>query len=452
MCASATRPAPTVVLRRHPRSPTWHRSLRRKRSRARARVRQAKACGVPPRRPDLVRLRRHHAAPPDVMPKQWQESGPEPQRWRLWYGARGQQQSWRNHGKGQEKGSKGAKAAGSFPAYDAKPPATVKSKLDKLEPEGIEPADGLVPGMQKALNHARRMEGRLQRLLKDKQTAMEQWEQYKKDAQKAFYNEKARFMQAQENFDKEIATAVVAQKEAREQLCAMVDVANNPRMSEEPAIDNEWDRMLVDYEEERQGTMTGVLERALQDRKQWLAQTAALVAAHQTELDMKALRTMARGRQPHLGANTLPDGPTASGLLGNGAPAPAEKPMPVPGADVPYLGHGPPGPFQSSPGALYLKQTANVSPCARVGPYEGKPAELEAARAASGLTDSLDLAQNLANNRAATPFGLGLAPGFATIRGGQNQQVHTIPIQVDNDEGLSDDAKPEDPGGHKAEE
>ena len=126
--------------------------------------------------------------------------------------------------------------------------------------------------------------------------------------------------------------------------------------------------------------------------------------------------------------------------------------MPVPGADVPYLGHGPPGPFQSSPGTMYLKQTANVSPCARVGPYEGKPAELEAARAASGLTDSLDLAQNLANNRAATPFGLGLAPGFATIRGGQNQQVHTIPIQVDNDEGLSDDAKPEDPGGHKAEE
>ena len=252
------------------------------------------------------------------MPKQWQESGPEPQRWRLWYGARGQQQSWKNHGKGQEKGSKGAKAAGSFPAYDAKPPATVKSKLDKLEPEGIEPADGLVPGMQKALNHARRMEGRLHRLLKDKQTALEQWEQYKKDAQKAFYNEKARFMQAQENFDKEIATAVVAQKEAREQLCAMVDVANNPWMSEEPAIDNEWDRILVDYEEERQGTMNGVLEQALQETKQWLAQTAALAAAHQTELDMKALR-MARGRQPHLGANTLPDGPAASGLPGNGA-------------------------------------------------------------------------------------------------------------------------------------
>ena len=271
------------------------------------------------------------------------------------------------------------------------PIPNAKSKPDKPELDGIDSTDGLVPGMQKALNHARRMEGRLHRLLRDKQTAQEQWEQYKKDSQKAFYNEKSRYLQAQENFDKEIASAVTAQKEAREQLCAVVDLASNPKLPVAQSIDDEWDRMLVDYEAEQRGNLTGVLERALLERTQVQARSAALAAAQQNVLDMGGLEDY--GSQPST-THGCGSSSRSSSIPGQGSQPLPEKVVPPQGADVPYLEKEPPGPFLASPGVTYLKQTANVSPCARVGPYEGKPSgDLD------GAKEGTDLAQSLAGPR-----------------------------------------------------
>eukprot|EP00439_Symbiodinium_sp_Y106_P063455 s832_g9.t2 len=203
------------------------------------------------------------------------------------------------------------------------------------------------------------------------------------------------------------------------QVKEMSPVLQLLRMQEAPTEDDEWDRMLADYEAKQKGSMNGVLERALQERKQLQAQAA-----------MRALRTMAHGCPPHFGTGVLPEGPAASGLPGSGLQALLEQDQTKPGMEAPYAGQVP---YLPTPGSTYLKRTTNVSPSTRVGPYETWSSS----------------AQSLAANRALTPFGLGLPPGFATISGGQSKPAHTVPIHVDPDEGLSDEPKQEDPGGHK---
>ena len=203
----------------------------------------------------------------DSWEESWPSSGAYPQP-HLWRGAKAKAQSSHPWVKGAGK-NKGTDKRPSFPAYDALP-------LTDGQPQGSargqalvhmnEDQEGqLVPTVQRALNGARKAENRLAKLLKEKEKAQKQWAQYLQDSQKAYIRERTRHHKALDAFEKEIMEAKDQQKHARLLLrqVAFRDENEGDIEEEDDGHDNEWARMVQDWEDEQDQADDGVLQRAL---------------------------------------------------------------------------------------------------------------------------------------------------------------------------------------------
>ena len=128
----------------------------------------------------------------------------------------------------------------------------------------------LVPTVQKALNGARKAQNRLAKLVQERQRAEQQWHEYMQDSKAAYIRERDRFHRAMDHFTKEILEARELQRQARAVLrqVALEDEERKDMETEEAMVeDDEWDRMVKDWEEERETVDDGVLRGALLARE-----------------------------------------------------------------------------------------------------------------------------------------------------------------------------------------
>ena len=140
-----------------------------------------------------------------------------------------------------------------FPAYDAPVPTSKSGGKGTKGQEARETDEGMVSQVQRALNQTRKAEVRLQRLLKDRDKAEAQWQNYVVEAREAFYKEKDRHARALKVFERDIQEAHHQQSDARrvlrDQVLRAEQEADGDAMEEE-AVDGEWERMIEAYERE----------------------------------------------------------------------------------------------------------------------------------------------------------------------------------------------------------
>ena len=217
------------------------------------------------------------------------------------------------YGKGWDKGwdkpQRGSMTA--FPAYDAIQHGEPKAKAKPTRKGDDEVGDDMLTDLQKAVNAARKAEHRLQKLVGDRKQAKEQWTLYTQKAKQAFIKEKTRHLKALDVFERDILVAQQAQQDARELICLIADGATLPVRAAEEAQDNEWEQMIVDWEEERRGITDGVVQRALQERRARMGPPAF------------PAETMSRGGGPDMASTQLH---AQENVLGS-APLKEAKPM-----------------------------------------------------------------------------------------------------------------------------
>ena len=282
-----------------------------------------------------------------------------------------------------------------FPAYDSRPPSQPTEPAPRQRVRDLQPVldiDGteetLVPGVQKALNGARKAETRVARLVRDKKRAEQQWLEYVKDSRAAYVREHDRHQKALLAFDKDLTEALEQQRQARlllrhAAIQEELPVANDMEV-DHGAVGAEWEQMVAGWEKEKEAQDDALLRRAFQEREDRFAEA----------------------RTPS-GRRAAPRSPAAGGL--NDAMAPMRAPR--------DSGQVPPAYNKRSP----------VTPAARSDPYPvvspvisqaamamegGDGASRTEARAASGTTPLQrpaphgDLADKLhARRTAMMPFG-----------------------------------------------
>ena len=220
-----------------PDSPCWHRSLRRRRAKARLRIRTAKRLGIRPRDRDLRRVILHHSAPPHLryMGKAWRHKGhgqeQQPKgsgkRWDYWPGAwspgRKQQDQWRS-----EKDS--GRGNFSFPRYDEQRvdlthPST---QMIEIHSQRDQAPRSLTGGLQSLINHTRRMEQKQRSLEEARKQRLAQWEKYERDLTKAYKNEKERHLRLLTKIEDDLAQVKQQSEQAQGQLVQAATAAGYP--------------------------------------------------------------------------------------------------------------------------------------------------------------------------------------------------------------------------------
>ena len=216
--------APAIALQLA--SPCWHRHLRTKRSRARARIHRARRRGRSPLAADLKLLALHHTAP------RYRELSKRP-RLVLLSGHMGKQGKapWRQGKQDGYGGSsnwsywKGSWAAGSpnrhqdpvsIPSYDQTqlkdnhPPASVMPGISSREdPE-------LMKAIQKALTTTRKADQKIQKVLQSKAQKEAQWKQYGYEMKQAYDREHKKYQQDLTRLDADLEAAMQQGSEAAE--------------------------------------------------------------------------------------------------------------------------------------------------------------------------------------------------------------------------------------------
>ena len=164
-----------------------------------------------------------------------------------------------------------------FPAFDARTPQGDSTAPPQREraPRQVEDAedmdDLLVPGVQKALNGARKAEARVARILRDRKKTEQQWQEYVRDSRAAYVKEHARYLKAVEICDRDLVEATEQQKNARlllrhaaiqEELPASTAMETDDRGA---AAD--WESLIAGWEQERALQDDAILRRAFLERE-----------------------------------------------------------------------------------------------------------------------------------------------------------------------------------------
>ena len=197
--------------------------------------------------------------------KQWgKDHGAGVHDYQLWRGswsprlrAETQGHPWR------EQSHKDHGAAAIFPAYDAMPQPSRVSKPGNPE-QPIQ--HGRLHGLQELLNAARKAEIKLQKLIRAKDRAADQWEAFQKGLKESFIKEQSRFHKNGMRLDRDIAEATSEQDRAYEAIQQSVlrgGEAPDSSMSNDDA-EACWDRMRSGWEQDEGESMDQVLRRAVQ--------------------------------------------------------------------------------------------------------------------------------------------------------------------------------------------
>ena len=301
----------------YPRSPNWHRHLRQQRARARCRVRYCKRIGLPPARRDVKLLAQHHSAAPS-MGKWKQGSDAKQNGWGYWHG------SW--------SAWKPAAAATSPPAlaaYDAQKPKQEGSNAAGQPPEpALDAEAGLVQGLQRAVNMARKAEGKVKRLHAEKAEKQQQWASWEQELRRTFAKERSRFLGAIARLDGEMKEALQQQADARAKLrfAASGEAAQREVEQPDPAAE-EFDALMAGSPDtwEDDTSQDAVLQRALEE-----TMTMPRVAAGNTSSRHGALTTPTRGTAAAPMTPNLTVSRAADGRAAVARPMPAARMVPFP--------------------------------------------------------------------------------------------------------------------------
>ena len=217
--------------------------------------------------------------------KQWgKDHGAGVQDYQLWRGswsprlrAETQGHPWREHG------HKDHGAAPIFPAYDAMPHSSRDARPGNPE-QPIQ--HGRSHGLQELLNTARKAEIKLQKLIRAKDRAADQWEAFQKGLKESFLKEQSRFNKNGIRLDRDIEEATAEQDRAYEAIQQSVlrgGEGLDSSMGNADA-DESWDRMRSGWEQDEGESMDQVLRRAVQAPR-----TAASEAMRKLSPEMQQL-------------------------------------------------------------------------------------------------------------------------------------------------------------------
>ncbi|CAE7901665.1 unnamed protein product, partial [Symbiodinium microadriaticum] len=162
----------------------------------------------------MGRGNRWHAAAQSSYGEDWRSySGTPRYQWSVWPGA------WKSPRGNQQRPQKGdSKGKYQFPAYDEdrKDQHGIIEVAETRRPKASEPS--LVQAVQTACNHARKLDGRVQKLQSDLLRKDKQWQAYLVDIRAAYKAEKQRHALAVKRIESELKEATIAQKEAHQRL------------------------------------------------------------------------------------------------------------------------------------------------------------------------------------------------------------------------------------------
>ena len=162
-----------------------------------------------------------------------------------------------------------AAASSTIPAYDAQKPKF--EAQPQPGPQLKSPQDseaGLVQGLQKAVNSARKAEGRVKRIHAERLEHQQQWAAWEQELRRTFAKERARYTAALTRLEGEMKDAMKQQAEAR-QVLRQVATGEVHREMVEPQdmATEEFDALMSGAPDpwDAEASQDAVLRRALQE-------------------------------------------------------------------------------------------------------------------------------------------------------------------------------------------
>ena len=231
-------------------SPSWHRRLRTKRSKARTRSRWAKQQGFAPAAKDSARLFFHHAGGAgEGMGKNWNKNKSS--------------QSWGKKDTYDERAYRYWSGSWSVSLRHTASPSARYDKVKIPEPNTTSKVDALHPwratdkeasgqmalmnAIQRSLTSARKADGRMRRLQDEKQRRQQQWDQWVKEQKINYHKQRKQFEADITKIDQDLAQTAEAGSTAaanvKNIILQGVDNLSQQRDQQEPD-DGDWDRMM----------------------------------------------------------------------------------------------------------------------------------------------------------------------------------------------------------------
>ena len=309
--------------------------------------------------------------------------------------------------------------------------------------------DTLVRDLQNCVNQARKAEGRVKKLVQDRQQRLAQWNQYERNVRAEFLKERARHQQDVEQIEAELGRAVQAQEAARAKVRAAAQGSETKSSAAIPGED-EYDPCMdriAGWEEDSpkdDAALQQVLERAMQGAKMVVPQTGTANSSNAMMMTPPAsgnprtpcartgqsMSSVVQGR-PGTGSRLQPFPPPKRPRIGGGEYQAMELDAHV--LTDPYVGTGlSPGmdgaplasPLLGGPKTPHVRRTG----AATVG---GEPACMP------GMSSAVQ--QQLERKRVTAVAQHSSPHHAAAVAAGCRQPVQ---FQIDSDDGL-----PTDPGG-----
>ena len=253
---------------KHPRSPNWHRRVRRTRAHTRNKLRSGLQVAVRRR----LALAYHHSVAPDYCnkllqmvkgDKKWQygkdNEGRDSKPWRLWRGPWQQDAprwGWESHHE-----------QAMFPAYDRTPlPSRQRGEAvhSSKQEEARDPEALLVRTLQDNLNAARKAEQKVRSLIATRNQKTEMWKAWLDKMRKSYLQELDRHEKDIARLDGELEAALAHQEAARLKLRNVALAEHAPK--EETTEPDGWQQLRAAWEQEKAQSedSAAVLQRALQ--------------------------------------------------------------------------------------------------------------------------------------------------------------------------------------------
>ena len=335
-------------------SPNWHRRLRARRSVTRLAIRQ----GKPVRKDRLVALAHHHgtcqtrrrhlepmgkAGRQDKWKSQkaWYPESQQHASWSVWPGAWAQSPQARRAA---------AERTPQFPAYDSVSKdntGMIVVSEHRYEKPQLREGPQLVNVVQAAVNHARKLNNRVEKLQREIGVKNEQWKAYMAGMKQALQQEKRRHSTAVGKLTMEIQEVQQQVDYANEQLRRAAAAGLLQQAPRDGDGDQEWDAMMLDVEQKGPDFLQD-LERMLQGAG-------------------GTVRPMQAGSAPA----TPPHKPRPAEMLTPPSVAPT-PPQSTTAAPLANFG-APPGPYVGSPGQQARTSTETGSKEAVDVPMEPSP-------------------------------------------------------------------------------
>ncbi|OLQ15417.1 hypothetical protein AK812_SmicGene300 [Symbiodinium microadriaticum] len=173
---------------------------------------------------------------------EWGQHASSQPSWSVWQGA------WRSPRSTQQWPQKNQpKGAGKnrFPAYDAdRPGQELIQPIEEVRKPATSAAPSLVQAVQTAVNYARKLDGKVNKLRSDIAAKDSQWKRYIVDLKAAFREERQRHANAVRRLQTELQDAVAQQQASHQQIGQAAATGLDPRNLLNAEDQEMWDAVM----------------------------------------------------------------------------------------------------------------------------------------------------------------------------------------------------------------